>query len=121
VQHKRATLVTREVLTMFEELAREGPSADELEKARRRIAWDAMALNDSVEETAAFYAAGFLFNRFATAEEHVAELMRVGPGDVREAAQRLARPERLNVVAVGLLAGGEDERLRELVEGWAGA
>jgi predicted Zn-dependent peptidase len=54
VQHKRATLVTREVLTMFEELAREGPSADELEKARRRIAWDAVALNDSVDDTAAF-------------------------------------------------------------------
>jgi predicted Zn-dependent peptidase len=121
VQHKRATLVTREVLTMFEELAREGPSAEELEKARRRIAWDARALGDSVEDTAAFYAAGLLFDRFATAEEHVAELLRVSRDEVREAALQLARPERLNVVAVGLLAGGEGDRLIELVTGWAGA
>jgi predicted Zn-dependent peptidase len=121
VQHKRATLVTREVLTMFEELAREGPTGEELEKARRRIAWDARALNDSAEETAAFYAAGQLFDRFASAEEHVAELLRIGPDDVREAAQKLARPERLNVVAVGLLAGGEDDRLTQLVNDWTGA
>jgi predicted Zn-dependent peptidase len=121
VQHKRATLVTREVLTMFEELAREGPSAEELEKARRRIAWDARALSDSIEDTAAFYAAGLLFDRFASAEEHIAELLRVSPDDVREAAQKLARPERLNVVAVGLLTGGENEKLAELVSDWAGA
>ncbi len=106
---------------MFEELAREGPTAEELEKARRRISWDARALHDSAEETAAFFAAGLLFDRFASAEDHVAELLRIGPEDVREAAQKLARPERLNVVGVGLLADGEDERLMELVNGWAGA
>jgi len=105
---------------MFEELAREGPSAEELEKARRRIAWDARGLSDSVEDTAAFYAAGLLFDRFATAEEHVGELLRVSREEVREAALQLARPERLNVVAVGLLAGGEGDRLAELVSGWAG-
>jgi predicted Zn-dependent peptidase len=120
VQHKRAAMVTREVLGMFEELAREGPSAEELEKARRRIAWDARALADSAEETAAFYAAGVLFDRFSTPEEHVAELVRVEADDVRAAARELARPERLSVVAVGLLGGGEDAPLAALVKGWAG-
>ncbi|MDP8999182.1 MAG: insulinase family protein [Myxococcota bacterium] len=117
VQHKRAALVTREVLAMFDELAREGPTVDELETARRRIAWDARALADSAEEAAAFYAGGLLFNRFSTAEEHVAELVGVQPGDVREAARELARPERLNVVAVGLLDGHEE--LEQLVKGWS--
>jgi predicted Zn-dependent peptidase len=120
VQHKRAALVTREILAMFEELAIEGPTAEELEKVRRRIAWDTRAMADSAEEAAAFYASGALFDRIATPAEHIAELIAVGPNEVREAARHLARPERLDVVAVGLLEDGEDERLAEVVEGWKG-
>ena len=121
VQHKRAATVTREILLMFEDIAREGPGAEELEKARRRIAWDARAMADSAEETAAFYAGGLLFERFASPEDHVAELSRVTTDDVREAARAIARPDRLNVVAVGLLDHGEDARLADVVKGWAGA
>jgi predicted Zn-dependent peptidase len=121
VQHKRAALVTREILTMFEELAREGPSVDELQKARRRIAWDARAMTDSAEEVGAFFAGGTLFDRVSTVDEHVAELLRVDADGVRDAARELARPERLDVVAVGLLDGGEDARLQDVVEGWTGA
>jgi len=120
VQHKRAALVTSEILAMFEELAREGPTQDELEKARRRIVWDARAMVDSAEEMGAYYAGGLLFDRFADLEEHVAELLRVGAGEVRAAARELARPERLNVVAVGLLDDGEDARLEDVVKGWTG-
>jgi predicted Zn-dependent peptidase len=121
VQHMRAAEVTREILAMFEELAREGPSREELETARRRIAWDARAMPDSAEETSAFFASGLLFDRLATPEEHVAELAAVEAEQVREAARELARPERLNVVAVGLLEDGEDGRLAGVVKGWAGA
>jgi predicted Zn-dependent peptidase len=121
VQHKRAALVTREILAMFEELAREGPTSEELDKARRRIAWDARALYDSAEETAAFYAGGLLLERPSTPESHMADLIRVQADEVRAAARHLARPERLNVVAVGLLEEGEDRRLEQAVEGWAGA
>jgi len=121
VQHRRAALVTQEILTMFEELGREGPTAEELEKARRRIAWDARTLADSAEETAAFYASGLLFDRSSTPEEHVAQLVRVQAGDVREAARALARPDRLTAVAVGLLDDGEDDRLGAIVKGWQGA
>jgi len=121
VQHKRAARVTREILAMFEELAREGPTAEELEKTRRRVAWDARTLADSAEETAAFYAGGLLFDRFSTPEEHVAQLVRVQAGEVRDAAHQLARPDRLTAVAVGLLDDGEDERLDAVVKGWQGA
>jgi predicted Zn-dependent peptidase len=120
VQHKRAALVTREILAMFDELAREGPTPEEIDKARRRIAWDARSLADSAEETSAFFASGLLFNRFATPEQHVAELVAVTPDAVREAARTIARPERLSVVAVGLLDDGEDERLEDAVLGWSG-
>jgi predicted Zn-dependent peptidase len=106
---------------MFEELARTGPSAEELETARRRIAWDARAMADSAEETGGFFADGLLFDRYATVDEHVAELVRVTPDDVRAAARALAQPDRLDVVAVGLLDDGEDSRLEDVVEGWTGA
>jgi predicted Zn-dependent peptidase len=120
VQHKRVALVTGEILTMFDELAREGPTSEELERARRRMAWDMRAMADSAEETSAFYAAGVLFDRFSTPEEHVAELTRVSAAEVREAARQLARPERLNVVAVGLPEDGEDDRLEDTVMSFAG-
>jgi predicted Zn-dependent peptidase len=121
VQHKRAARVTGEILAMFEELAREGPTDDELATARRRIQWDARQMADSAEETGGFFAGGLLFDRFATAQQHVDELLGVGPDDVRAAARELAQPERLNVVAVGLLEDGEDRRLEDVVKGWAGA
>jgi predicted Zn-dependent peptidase len=120
VQHKRAALVTREVLEMFEELAREGPAADELEKVRRRIVWDMRAMADSAEDMAAFYASGALFERVSTPAQEIEELVRVDAEQVREAARVIARPERLDVVAVGLLEDGEDERLAEAVKGWLG-
>jgi predicted Zn-dependent peptidase len=121
VQHKRAARVTREILTMFEELSQHGPSAEELETAQRRIVWDARAMADSAEEMGGFFADGLLFDRFATVDEHVAELLRVGVEDVRAAAQALAQPDRLDVVAVGLLDDGEDARLEQVVKGWRGA
>ena len=120
VQHKRVALVTREILAMFDELAREGPTRGELERVRRRTAWDVRAMADSAEETSAFYAAGVLFNRFSTPEEHVAELTRVSADEVREVARQLARPERLNVVAVGLLDNGEDHDLEDTVMRYTG-
>jgi len=121
VQHKRAARVTGEILAMFEELGREGPTADELEKARRRIVWDARGLIDSAEEISAFYAGSALFQRGSTPQEHVDQLVRVTASDVRDAARRLSQPERLNVVAVGLLDDGEDARLEDVVAGWSGA
>ncbi len=121
VQHKRAALVAGEILAMFDELAHEGPTEEEVDKIRRRIVWDAAALADSAEETSAFFAAGLLFDRFVTVDEHVASLTRVTADEVREAARQLARPERLSVVAVGLLEPDEERRLEGIVKGWAGA
>lgn len=120
VQHKRAALVTREILAMFDELALEGPTPEEIERVRRRIAWDARCLADSAEDMSAFFASGLLFNRLSTPEEHVARLTAVDAHAVRDAARSIARPENLCVVAVGLLDDGEDARLEDAVRGWSG-
>ena len=106
---------------MFEELAASGPGDEELAKAKRRHAWDLAALADSAEEAAGFFAGGLLFDRFEDVDARRASLARVTREDVRDVARQIAQPERLNVVAVGLLENGEDRRLTEVVKGWKGA
>jgi predicted Zn-dependent peptidase len=120
VQHPRAALVTREILTLLEEIAEKGPEEDELAKAKRRHAWDLTAMADSAEDAAGFFAGGYLFDRFEDADQRRASLAKVTREDVRDVARKLARPERLNVIAVGLLENDEDKRLADVVKGWKG-
>jgi predicted Zn-dependent peptidase len=121
VTHERATRVTAEILTLLAELAAEGPTEAELSKARRRSEWEMTQLADSAEELAGFHAHGLLFGRSESPEERFARRLRVTREEVREVARALARPERLNVLAVGLLGHGEDERLMQTVRRWEGA
>lgn len=118
VQHARTTVVTKEILALVAELGNEGPTPDELLKARRRHGWDLRAMFDSPEELAAFYATGRLFDRFQTPAERAAEIDAVTADDIREIATLVAHPDRLNVVAVGLLDKGEDKRLERVVESY---
>jgi predicted Zn-dependent peptidase len=78
-------------------------------------------MHDSAEEMAGFYAGGFLFNRVETAEQRRASLAAVTREQIRDVARMLSQPDRLNVVAVGLLDDGEDKRLAEVIKGWQGA
>ncbi len=119
VQHARTTKVTREILDLVCELATHGPTEDELEKARRRFAWDQTSLLDSAEDMASHVGVGHLFGRFTPPEEKRAAFERVTREDVRQMAAHLADPSRLHVVAVGLLENDEDKRLGELVKGWS--
>jgi predicted Zn-dependent peptidase len=121
VQHSRAAQVTGEILALMEEIAETGPSDDELAKAQRRHAWDLATFVDSAEDAAGFLAGGLLFERFETLEERRESLARVTREDIRQVARRIAQPDRLSVVAVGLLENGEDRRLTEVVKGWRGA
>jgi predicted Zn-dependent peptidase len=121
VQHARTTVVAREMLTLMEELGREGPREDEMEKARKRHAWEMTAMLDSAEDLAGFLGGGLLFERFESPADRLASLERVTREEVRDVARMLARPERLNVVAVGLLEDDEDKRLGQLVKSWPGA
>jgi predicted Zn-dependent peptidase len=118
VQHARAATVTKEITTLLADLARTGPSDDELAKARRRHVWDMRTMFDSPEELAGFYAGGLLAGRFETPEERAAKNAGVTREDIRALADLLAQPDRLNVLAVGLLDDGEDRRLEDVVKGY---
>ncbi|MEI7892356.1 MAG: pitrilysin family protein [Myxococcales bacterium] len=120
VQHARASMVAREILEMLTELAEKGPSEDELTKAKRRHAWDMTAMLDSAEEIGDFFATGLLFGREQWPAERMAQAAQVTAREVREVAQLIVQPSRLNVVAVGLLENDEDKRLTDLVKGWRG-
>ncbi len=118
--HARTAQVGREILSMVSELAHRGPTDEELEIVRNRQAWDLRAMNDSAEDLAAFYAGGYLFRRFETPRERLEKVQRVTREDVIEVARTFARPERLNVVAVGMVRGEQEKRLTEAVKGWQG-
>jgi len=115
VQHARTSVVTKEILELMRDLAETGPTEEELDKARRRNAWEVRAAFDSPEELAGFYAGGLLFDRFETPEARLAANAAVTPGDIRAIVDMLANPDRLNVLAVGILDGGESKRLQQAV------
>jgi predicted Zn-dependent peptidase len=119
VQHSRVARVTREILSLMAELATTGPTDDELDKARRRHAWDVRALVDSPEDAAGFYALGELWGHLETPDARLASLARVKKDDVRDVARIVASPSRLNVVAVGILDKEEQKKLSECVRGYA--
>jgi predicted Zn-dependent peptidase len=118
VQHTRATVVTGEITALLAELARTGPTEEELTKARRRHGWDTRTMLDSPEDLAGFYASGLLFDRFDTPEERMAKNAAVTREDIRALVDLIAQPDRLNVLAVGLLDDGEDRRLEDAVKGY---
>jgi predicted Zn-dependent peptidase len=119
-QHARSAVVTGEILALLGELAKSGPSDDELAKARRRNAWEMQAMLDSPEDLAGFYAGGFLFDRFETPEARLAANAAVTAEDVRAVAELVAQPDRLNVLAVGLLEDDDEARLADVVRGYRG-
>jgi predicted Zn-dependent peptidase len=121
VVHMRAARVTSEILALMTELAERGPTADEVEKAKKRHAWDVRGLADSPEDLAGFYGLGALWERPESPEERGAILARVTKEQIQDVARLLASPARLNVVAVGLLDRDEQKRLADAVKGWPGA
>lgn len=120
VQHARTSVVTREIVELLCDLAKHGPTDKELDKAKKRNAWEVRTIFDSPEDLAGFYAGGLLFDRFETPEQRLAANSAVTPQRLREMAELLAQPDRLNVLAVGLLEDGEDDRLEDVVKGFKG-
>jgi predicted Zn-dependent peptidase len=118
VAHERAAKVTGEILALMRELADQGPTEDEMAKAKRRARWEVTQLADSAEDLAGFYAHTMLFGHETTPEAELDATDKVTRDEVRAIAQMLAQPDRLNVLAVGILERGEDRRLVDTVKQW---
>ena len=117
-QHDRTSVVAREVLALLRDLAEHGPTEAELAKARDRHLWATDSMQDDADALAAFYGLAALARIARTPRERHAELAQVTIQDVQRAAAEIFRPERLSVVAVGLLRSAEETRLNKVVKGF---
>jgi predicted Zn-dependent peptidase len=117
-QHERAVVVAKEIFALLHDLAAEGPSDEELAKARDRHLWSVEAMLDDAEAVASFHGLAALAGIARTPAARHAELAAVTREDVRAAAELLFRPERLGVVAVGLLSEADEKRLEKAVRGF---
>lgn len=114
-QHARTPTIAREITQLVEDLAANGPSAEELEKAERRHRWYMRAMMDSPDELAGFHATGLLFDRKESVEERLERNAAVTSQEIRDLAGLIGKPDRLNVVAVGNLEEDEEDRLEEVI------
>ena len=109
--HERATQVLDELFKVVEELRDQGPSGEELARAKQRYGWQLTEMLDDPGEAADFYALGQLTGVARTPAERLEQLTNVSHEHVRAAAQRIFRRHNLAVVAVGLLPRRAQEAL----------
>lgn len=118
--HDRATIVLTEIFALVDELASHGPRPEELDKAKDRHLWSVEAMADDAEEVASFYGLSAFTNSVRTPQLRHEQLASVTVADVRDAAQRIFRPERMGVVAVGMLKRSQESKMDKIVQGFGG-
>lgn len=106
--------VIEEVAAIFRELAAEGPTAAEMDKARRRFGFDLDALDDDAQSLCDFYGPAELFGQRRTPAARRREVLSLRADDLREAARRVFDPSRMSVVLVGPRAQKYERELAEL-------
>ena len=121
VVHERTHRVTREILTLVTELATEGPTKAEVDKAKERHTWHLQGTLDSPEEMAELVGLTALTGHTESAAERVRVVQGITRAELKRAAAMLADPKRLGVVAVGLLDRSEADELERTVKEFAGA
>jgi predicted Zn-dependent peptidase len=117
-QHARTTTVVKEIFKLLREVAEDGPTEEELQKALDRHEWSVEAMQDDPDALAGFYGLAALAQIARTPVARHEELTRVSRADIRDLAARILRPENLTVVAVGLLSEAEERRLEKTVRAY---
>jgi predicted Zn-dependent peptidase len=115
VQHARAPVVMRELCEVVREMARSGPTDEEMDKMRSRHGWETRALLDDAYALADFHGLATLARVADSPQARHDELMGVTGQQVRDVARRIFRPENLSAVAVGLLDDGERRAVEQAV------
>jgi predicted Zn-dependent peptidase len=118
VQHARAPVVMRELCAIVEEIAREGPTADELDKTKMRHEWESRAVLDDADALAEFHGLAAMAGIADTIEARHAEITSVTPNQVREVARRIFRADNVTAVAVGLLEDPDRKQVEQIVKGF---
>jgi predicted Zn-dependent peptidase len=99
--NERAAEVLAELFNVVNRLRDEGPTAAELDKAKRRHTWQLGMILDDPEEVASHFAMAELSGTLQHPSERRDQLAAVTRDQVMAAARSLFAPSGLNVVAVG--------------------
>jgi len=116
VQHERVVDVAREIARLLEELAAEGPTAAELDRAKARNLWQTKALLDDPDGIGGHYALSALLQLARTPGDRHEQLMQVTPDAVRRAAEDVFCAEGLSLVTVGSLSAAQERALSAVAE-----
>ena len=116
VTHAHAADVLREMLGIVRDLREQGPSLEELERAKARHGWQLEAMLDDPGSIADFYALGELTGVARTPAERHAQLLSVTPMDVQGAAERWLARHGLSVATVGMLTRAVQDELVRIVD-----
>jgi len=108
---ERAEDVLQEIFGVVRALRDEGPSPAELDKAKRRFAWQLAEQDDDPAALSSFYGLGELTGVAKTPRERQALLEATTLDDVKRAAARLFTRESLNLLIVGPLGAKVRDRL----------
>ena len=108
---ERAEDVLQEIFAVLRALRDEGPSQAELDKAKRRFAWQLAEQDDDPAALSSFYGLGELTGVARTPNERQALLDATSLADVKRAATRLFNRDSLNLLIVGPLGAKVRDRL----------
>jgi predicted Zn-dependent peptidase len=115
--HERAAEVLSELLDVVRRLRDDGPSQVELDKAKRRHAWQLSSILDDPSEVASHFALVELNETRQHPAEREAQLAAVTRDQVMSAAREVFRASALNIVAVGTQNKRRQEKLIEIARG----
>lgn len=108
---ERAEEVLQEIFGVLRALRDVGPSAAELDKAKRRFAWQLSEQDDSPESLSSFYGLGELTGVARTPAERKQLLEATTLAEVKHAAERLFSRDALNLLIVGPLKAKVRDKL----------
>jgi len=121
VEHEKVPEVITEALTLMTEFCETEVSAEELEKARTRYRWSLRRIVDSPEDMAMYAGTQSIFGRSADLAQLLAEVERLGPGELQRVARRVVRPEGIHILAVGKVTKAVQKRAEKAFAEWAQA
>jgi predicted Zn-dependent peptidase len=110
--HASAPRVLAETLNVLRDLATNGPTSAELERAKARLRWQMLELYDMPSELAGFVGQGVLSGAEVEPEARIAELMNVSEARVQGAAARIFRAQSSSLVVIGKLDKAAQNKLQ---------
>ena len=108
---ERSEAVLAEVFAVLRALRDQGPSQAELDKAKKRFAWQLEEQDDDPAALSSFYGLGELTGIARTPRDRKQLLQATSLADVKRAAERVFARDQLNVLIVGPLGAKVRDRL----------